>query len=113
MENKERQRYLLFKIIANGRIEKDRLIQVIWRQLFQLYGETGTSKTGLWLAEFDEEGNYGILRTNIDALTMVRTTLASIRRIDEVKCILTSVATSGTISALKRKHLDKLNTDDR
>jgi len=108
VENKEHQRYILFKIIADGEIQKQRLIQIIWRHLFQLYGETGTGQTGLWLAEFDKNQKYGILRTNVETLPMVRSTLAVIRRIDEVNCIFASIATSGTINALKKKHLNKI-----
>ncbi|MFX1295546.1 MAG: Rpp14/Pop5 family protein [Promethearchaeota archaeon] len=102
MEIKERQRYLLFKIIADKRIEQQRLINAIWRQLFQLYGEFGTSQTGLWLVEYQD--NYGILRTNISSLLMVRTTLAVIHKINEKNCILFVQGISGTIESLKRNH---------
>ncbi|MHA1651132.1 MAG: Rpp14/Pop5 family protein [Candidatus Helarchaeota archaeon] len=111
MEIKENQRYILFKIIAEEEIDQNQLIKVLWRQLFQLYGEFGTSQTGLWMIEYDKNRGYGIIRTNTDALPMVRTTLAIIRQVNGKRCILVTLGTSGTIKALKKKHFQKINKD--
>ena len=102
MENKERQRYLLFQLISEGNIEKAELIRSVWRQLHQLYGEVGTSQTGLWLIEY-EKNRYGIIRTNIKSLQMIRTTLAVIQNIEGVKCMFVIHGVSGTIKSLRRK----------
>ena len=109
MEGKERQRYILFKTISEDPINEKDLIRAIWRNLYQLYGDVGAAKTGLWLVEYDK-GRYGIIRTNIQGLDMVKATLAMIRRIDQHDCILSVIATSGTIHALKKKHLEKINS---
>ncbi len=110
MENKERQRYILFRVIADEQIDQDKLIQVIWRNIFQLFGETGTSQTGLWLVEYDLQKGYGILRTNVESLHIVRSTLAVIKNVDGKNCILASLGVSGTINSLKEKHLSKINS---
>jgi len=107
VNTKERQRYLLIKIITDGEIGEQQLIRAIWRSLSSLYGEFGTSRTGLWLIEY-ERNRYGILRTNIQALTMVRTSLAVIRQIEGNNCLMVVEGVSGTIEALKRKHLAKI-----
>lgn len=108
MEDKERQRYILFKIISDGKIVEKSLIRAIWKNLFQLYGDFGTSQTGLWLIEY--ERNYGIIRTNVQALKMVRAALAVIRKIEGINCVFVVMGVSGTIKALKTKHLLKLNS---
>jgi RNase P/RNase MRP subunit POP5 len=108
MDTKERQRYLLIKIITDGDIGEQQLIRAIWRNISSLYGEYGTSRTGLWLIEY-ERNKYGILRTNTEALTMVRTSLAVIRQIEGNNCLLVIEGVSGTIQALKKKHLTKIN----
>ena len=108
MEDKERQRYILFKIISEGKIEEKHLIRAIWKNLFQLYGDFGTSQTGLWVIEY--ENNHGIIRTNVQALQMVRTALAVIRKIEDKNCLFVVIGVSGTIKALKKKHLSKLNS---
>ena len=113
MNIKERQRYILFKIIAEEKIEEVKLINTIWRNLFQLYGEFGTSQTGLWLVEYEKQESYGILRTNTMALSMVRTTLAVIRKIDEKNCIFVTFGVSGTIKALKKKHISKITENSQ
>lgn len=107
MDTKERQRYLLIKIITDGEIEEQQLIRAIWRNLSSLYGEYGTSRTGLWLIEY-EKNKYGILRTNTQALTMVRTSLAVIRQVEGNNCLMVVEGVSGTIEALKKKHLAKI-----
>lgn len=110
MEDKERQRYILFKIITDGKIEERSLIRAIWRNLFQLYGDFGASQTGLWLTEYETK-KYGIIRTNIQALPMVRTTLAVIRKINGVNCMFIIQGVSGTIKALKEKHMSKIKPE--
>jgi RNase P/RNase MRP subunit POP5 len=107
MESKERQRYLLIRIITEGDIEEQQLIRSIWRNISSLYGEYGTSRTGLWLIEY-EKNKYGILRTNTEALQMVRTSLAVMRQIEGTNCILVIEGVSGTIEALKKKHFAKV-----
>ena len=109
MITKERQRYLLIRIITEGDIEEQQLIRAIWRNIFSLYGEYGTSRTGLWLIEY-EKNKYGILRTNTEALQMVRTSLAVMRQIEGNNCILVIEGVSGTIEALKKKHFAKIQT---
>ena len=109
MDGKERQRYLLIKIINEGDIEEQQLIRAIWRNISSLYGEYGTSRTGLWLIEY-EKNKYGILRTNTEALQMVRTSLAVMREIEGNNCILVVEGVSGTIEALKKKHFAKIQT---
>lgn len=109
MDTKERQRYLLIKIIAEGDIEEKQLIRAIWRNISSLYGEYGTSQTGLWLIEY-EKNKYAILRTNTEALQMVRTSLAVMRQIEETNCILVVEGVSGTIEGLKKKHFVKIHS---
>jgi len=109
MDIKERQRYLLIKIVNEGDIEEQQLIRAIWRNISSLYGEYGTSRTGLWLIEY-EKNKYGILRTNTEALQMVRTSLAVMREIEGNNCILVVEGVSGTIEALKKKHFAKIPT---
>ena len=106
MDTKERQRYLLIKIITEGDIEEQQLIRAIWRNISALYGEYGTSRTGLWLMEYEKK--YAILRTNTEALQMVRTSLAVMHQIEGNNCILVVEGVSGTIEALKKKHLAKI-----
>ncbi len=112
MEDKERQRYLLFKIITEGEIEERYLIRAVWRNLFQLYGDFGASQTGLWLVEY-EISRYGIIRTNVQAVPMVKATLAMIRKVNGQNCILVVLGASGTIHALKKKHLSKINSESQ
>ena len=107
MDAKERQRYLLIKIITDGDIEEQQLIRAIWRNISSLYGEYGTSRTGLWLTEY-EKNKYAVLRTNTEALQMVRTSLAVMRQIEGNDCILVIEGVSGTIEALKKKHFAKI-----
>ena len=109
MEDKERQRYILFKIISEGGINERDFISAIWKNIYQLYGDVGASQTGLWLVEYEKD-RYGIIRTNLQGVVMVKTTLAMIRRIYEQNCILVVIGTSGTIHALKKKHLAKIGS---
>ncbi|MHA1267368.1 MAG: Rpp14/Pop5 family protein [Candidatus Helarchaeota archaeon] len=108
MEIKEKQRYILFKLITEGKIEEKSLIRALWKTLFHLFGDYGASRTGLWLIEY-ELNKYGIIRTNIPSVPLIKKALAMIRKINGQDCILMVLGVSGTIKSLKKKHLMKVD----
>ena len=117
----ERNRYIAFEILCGQEITFKELINTIWRNLSSLFGESGTSKTGLWLMALDrvflEEGTdfpressniylyKGILRTNHLSTDMVRTALAFTSEIYGKSALFNVLGISGTIKTAREKYL--------
>ncbi|MHA1408967.1 MAG: Rpp14/Pop5 family protein [Candidatus Odinarchaeia archaeon] len=104
---KERKRYIVFEIIA----EKQRtftdkeIINLISRQLLKLYGEVGASKTHFWVHFFDPDKNKGLIECRLNSLDILRSTLASITKIDGITVVISTIGVSGTIKSAKKKYL--------
>ena len=95
------------------------LTSAIWSELYSLFGENGTSKTGLWvvtLAACPLEGGpgdveeklkiyRGILRTNEQSTEIIRITLAFMTEIDRNSALFHVLGVSGTIKKAQKKYL--------
>ncbi|MFX1589867.1 MAG: Rpp14/Pop5 family protein, partial [Promethearchaeota archaeon] len=77
--NKERQRYILFRIFSEKKtkFDQNKILKAIWQSIWRYFGLKEANKTGLWLVEIDLENDYGIIRCShqtkelvISALTL-------------------------------------------
>jgi ribonuclease P/MRP protein subunit POP5 len=116
---RERIRYIVFEILCGHEVRFRSLTSAIWSELYTLFGENGTSKTGLWLvtlAACPPEGDLGhvadklkiyrgILRTNEQSTGIIRITLAFITEIDRNSALIQVLGVSGTIKTAQRKYL--------
>lgn len=115
----ERTRYITFEILCSYEITFRELISTIWREISALFGESGSSKTGLWLMSLEsiflEEGTdltrelskiyiyRGCLRTNHQSTNIVRTALAFISNINGKPAFFSVLRISGTMKSVQKK----------
>jgi len=104
MVKNERQRYILFRIIAENDIqfEQKDFLRSIWGSIWKYFGMKIANKVGLWLLELNLDENYGILRCSHNTKETLITALALIKEINGKKIICSPIKTSGTIKTLKR-----------
>jgi len=105
MVKKERQRYILFRIIGKSeiRFEKNELLNSIWSSIWRYFGMKEANKIGLWLLELNLEEKYGILRCSHNTKEVIISALSLIKEINGERIILSPVKTSGTVKTIKRK----------
>ncbi|MFQ6125362.1 MAG: Rpp14/Pop5 family protein [Candidatus Heimdallarchaeota archaeon] len=117
----ERTRYIIFEILSSYEITFRELIYTIWREISALFGESGSSKTGLWLTALknitlEEETNLmkelsklhiyrGSLRTNHQSTNIIRTALAFISDINGKPACFSVLRISGTMKTVQKKYL--------
>ena len=104
MVKKERQRYILFKILGENAIsfEKKELLNSIWNSIWRYFGMKEANKIGLWLLELNLEEKYGIVRCSHNTKEVIISALSLIKEIAGKRVILSPVKTSGTINAIKK-----------
>jgi len=100
-----RRRYIAYQVISEDKILLDDLINTIWHSTLNFLGEQGTSKTDIWIAKdtYDEKNQSGLIRCSHDSVEQVRTSLALIERIGDVRVVLKVLGISGTMNAAKMK----------
>jgi len=104
MVKKERQRYLLFKIIKENNIsfnEQD-LLKSIWQSIWRYFGMKEASKIGLWLLELDLKKEFGIIRFSHETNEMIISALTLVKEIKGFAVILSPIKSSGTIKKINQ-----------
>jgi len=111
----ERHRYIVFEIITDRNdIDEEIIKNTLWNQIFRLFGEYGTSQTGLWIIYYDLENKRGVIRTSLKFYENVRSALALItsmfvKQDDKTKrnnhnVIFHVLGVTGTIKTIKEKY---------
>jgi len=100
---KVKRRYMALQIDSAEKFNSKEFIDNVWSAILKLYGEYGASQTGLSLIDYDDEKQLAIVRISHTALKMVRTSLATITKIDDKPASIHVLTVSGTIKALYKK----------
>src|SRR3990172_235861 len=100
-----RKMFIAYQVISEEKVLLEDLINTIWHTTLNFLGEQGTSKTDMWIAKdtFDEKNQMGLIRCSHDSVEEVRTSLALIERIGDVRVVFKVLGISGTMSAAKMK----------
>jgi ribonuclease P/MRP protein subunit POP5 len=100
-----RKRYIAYQVISESQFLFQDFVNSVWHSLLNLLGEFGSSQAEIWIARdiYDEARQIGIIRCSHDNVEQVRTSLALIERIGDVRVILKVLGISGSIKATKMK----------
>ena len=81
---KERQRYIVFKIIMeeNLILNQNIVLKAIWQSIWRYFGMKEANKIGLWLIELNMEENYGIIRFSHETKEVIITSLTLVKEIN-------------------------------
>jgi len=103
---KERQRYIVFKIITEGNLilNQNIILKAIWQSIWRYFGMKEAIKIGLWLIELNLEENYGIIRFSHETKEVIITSLTLVKEINGNKLIFSPIKTYGTIKSIKKKN---------
>ena len=97
---REKQRYILFELIGEERFKREEIARSIWNSSLEFLGELGTSKTSLWVHDYEE--GKGIVSCNTRSVDEVIMCLSLIREIETKKVRMRIRGVSGTIKGLDR-----------
>ncbi|MDR0797948.1 MAG: Rpp14/Pop5 family protein [Nitrososphaerota archaeon] len=98
-----KRRYLAVQLEMDGVPSEKELMDVIWSSVVKFYGEVGASLTRMALISFDTSCKIAVVRTSLEMLDSVRTSLACITGIAGKGAVVHVLAVSGTIKALFKK----------
>ena len=102
---RERNRYLAFETISDSPFKRDEIIRAIQNSCLNFLGELGTSKTGLWLMDWDGRKKKGILKVTHKTVDEVRASMALVKEISRKPCILRVLGVSGTVKKAREKFI--------
>jgi len=100
---RERNRYLVFHALSEANFDRKPLVDAIWGSLIRLHGELGAAKTSLWVMDWDEKKNKGILKVNHQSLKAIRAAVALVTEVDGKKASVNVTYVSGTLKKAREK----------
>lgn len=95
-----KRRYLALQLESGILPSEREFIDAVWTGVTKLYGEVGASTTGLSLINFDVERKIAVIRTSLDSLNIVRSSVVTITKINGKEAAVHVLAVSGTLKAL-------------
>jgi len=106
-----RERYIAFHVISEQSVLLQDLNNTIWHSVLNFLGEVETSKARLKIIKdsYDEGKQMGILRCSNEDVENVRTAIALIQRIGDVRVVFRVLGISGSIKATKMKFFGEVN----
>ena len=109
------KRYIAFELISPKKINRSELIQIIWNNCLNYYGEVETSKFGLWLMrKWDYEyymNNYiikGIIQCDRNYVENVKASLCLANNFDNNRLVFHTLGVSGTIKSATKKFIKEI-----
>jgi len=105
---REKNRYIAFEIISDEKYARDEIVKAVWSACLRFLGEKGASTTSLWIMDWDEEKQRGIIKVNHRSVDDVKAALAlmpEIKKADGNRCkaIYRTLTVSGTLKKVRKK----------
>jgi ribonuclease P/MRP protein subunit POP5 len=95
-----KRRYLALQLECDVLPSDREFIDAVWFAVTKLYGEVGASKTGLGLIKFDVEQKIAVIRVSLEALGILRSSLATVTSLGGHPASIHVLGVSGTLKAL-------------
>jgi RNase P/RNase MRP subunit POP5 len=96
---REKRRYILFELESEERFKREEIVTAIWNSSLEFLGELGTSKTSLWVHDY--EPSRGIVSCNTQSVDEIIVCLSLIQKIEGKKARICIKGVSGTIKGLR------------
>lgn len=104
---KARPRYLAIRVITEKPVSRLEVFNAISKAVLALHGECGLANANIHLIDFDSEKNFGIIKCNHKAVSLLRSSIVTITQIAGQPTIVSVTRVSGTVKRLRQKLLTK------
>lgn len=102
---KENWRYIAFHLLSKTPAHEQDVVKAVTSSILRMFGEIGASETNVWLIEFDEKTQSGILRCSHTAVQTVVASITTVNKVNEQDAAFIVKGVSGTINKVKGKYL--------
>ena len=104
---REKNRYLAFEIISDQKFSRDEIVKALWNASLRYLGEKGTSQTSMWIMDWDQDTQRGIIKVNhlsVDDIKAALTLMTEIRKEENKhRAAYRTLTVSGTLKKLREK----------
>ena len=96
-----KKRYLLFVLLTGGSFSRKEIEKALWDNYLALFASFGCASMKLWLVDWNEAENTGIIRYSLEGDNNARAGLLFLGEINGRQVIPRIIRVSGAINKLK------------
>jgi len=93
---REKKRYLVYEMLSNEKLTKNKAIKIIKKSILKYLGELGQAKAGIMYLDY--KNNKGILRVNNKEVNNVKAALSLTNNM-----IIKTIYTTGLLNKARKK----------
>ncbi len=105
-----RRRYLAFKVLGSHNFSKRDLSNESTRKMLKTFNKSEIEERVIWVIRYDQLAGLGIIRCGHKSVDKVKLVLKKVRTISGKPVTIDVIGVSGTIRALKKKYMPRLNS---
>jgi len=102
---RERNRYVAFELSCGRKCGRDEVVKAVWKTLLRFLGEIRVGKLGLWVMDWLEGPQKGILKVSHKSIRDVRLGLAMLDSVGDSRAAVNVLGVSGTLKKAREKYL--------
>lgn len=95
---REKSRYLVLELRADEKLSKRDVGRALWNSVLGLLGELGASKLNLWIIDWDEAKNRGVVKVTRDSVDDMRASVSLVSEVGGVGVVPRIALVSGTLN---------------
>jgi len=106
---REKNRYVAFELLSDRRFSRDEVVKAIWNSLLRFLGEIVVGEMGVWVMDWSEERQRGILKTRHTSVKDLRLGLSMLSKVGDSKASVHVFGVSGTLRKARERYIQENN----
>jgi ribonuclease P/MRP protein subunit POP5 len=102
---REKNRYVAVEVLCDRKCSRDEVVKAVWNTTLRFLGELNASKMSLWVMDWNDSKQRGILKVSHKSIKDLRIGLAMLNRIGESSASMRVLGVSGTLKQAREKYL--------
>jgi ribonuclease P/MRP protein subunit POP5 len=103
---REKNRYVAFQLACSRKCSRDEIVKAIWNSTLRFLGELAAGKLSLWIMDWNDEKQKGILKANHKSIKDLRVGLSMLNNIGGSEAAINVLGVSGTLKKTREKYVD-------
>jgi ribonuclease P/MRP protein subunit POP5 len=106
---REKNRYVAFALNCGRKCSRDEVVKAVWNTVIRFLGEINAGTLSLWVMDWDDASQRGILKTTNKSIKDLRLGLTMLSKIGENNASVNVMHVSGTLKKARESLLNPKN----
>lgn len=104
---REKNRYLSFELLSGRKAVREDVVKAVWSVALRFLGELKASSMSLWIMDWDDAAQRGILKVNHKSIKDLRTGLSMLSAVGGAQAAVRVLGVSGTLKKAREHHIKR------